>query len=94
VGFPKRLHDPNAVLDYPVDWSAWLPDGDTIVDVTVTVPDDITLTGDPEISPEGTIVVAWLAGGTADVKYDVTYHIVTAQGREDDRSITLVVRER
>lgn len=93
MGFPRRVHDPNAVLDYPMDWSAWLPEGDTIISVTVTAPDDITVAPDPEIVA-GHIVVAWLAGGEQGGKYDVKYHIETAQGREDDRSITLVVKER
>lgn len=93
MGFPKRIHDPSAILDYPLDWSAWLPAGDTIVSAEVTAPDDITVAPDPEIVG-GTKVVAWLSGGVDRINYDVTYHIVTAQGRQDDRSITLVVRER
>lgn len=28
------IKDPNAVLDYQWDWSAWLPDDDTIASAT------------------------------------------------------------
>lgn len=94
MAFPRRTHDPNAVLDYPVDWSDWLPPGDSIVDATVTAADGITV-GTVDVQPQA--VIAWLSGGVASskgTKYDVNYHIVTAEGREDDRTITLVVKER
>ena len=32
------IHDPNAVLDYTVDWSNWLVAGDTIISRVVTAP--------------------------------------------------------
>jgi hypothetical protein len=94
MAFPRRLHDPDAVLDYPVDWSDWLTGGDTIVSAEVFPPTGITV-GSVDVHP--TVVIAWLSGGVPSVsgtKYDVRYHIVTAQGREDDRTITLVVKER
>jgi hypothetical protein len=92
VGFPKRVHDPDAVLDYPFDWSAWLEEGDTITDTTVTAEAGVTVVGTPVV--DGGKVVPYISGGTVGESYDVTCHIVTADGREDDRSITLVVKER
>ena len=91
MAFPKRVHDPDAVLDYPVDWSDWLPEGDTIESATVTAEVGVTVGTVDVTSP---VVTAWISGGTVGATYDVTYHIVTAEGREDDRSITLVVKER
>jgi hypothetical protein len=93
VGFPKRIHDPDARLDYPFDWSDWLPEGDSIESATVTAEAGVTVDGTPTIVG-GTKVVPYILGGTVGQTYDVTCHIVTADGREDDRSITLVVKEK
>lgn len=93
MGFPRRIKDPDAVLDFPVDWSSWLPDGDTIESATVTAETGIVVDSFSVVN-SGTAVVAWLSGGTTDERYVVTYHIVTVEGREDDRSITVVIRER
>lgn len=81
--------DPDAVLDYQFDWSAWLA-GDTIASHAVTVPTGLTLVSS---SNSSTAVTVWLAGGVAGVSYPVTCHIVTAAGREDDRTIFVAIRE-
>ena len=85
----KTFHkDPDAVLDYQIDWSDWL-DTDTIADSTWTAPDDgITMDSD-EASTTATVV--WLSGGTAGDIYTLTNHITTDGGREDDRSIQIVM---
>jgi hypothetical protein len=93
VGFPKRPHDPDAVLDYPFDWSDWLTEGDTIESALVTAETGVTIEGTPAVV-DGTKVVPYISGGTVGSTYDVTCHITTVDGREDDRSITLVVKER
>lgn len=93
MGFPRRVKDPDAVLDFPVDWSAWLADGEAITAVEVTATTGLTVDPDPEIVG-GTVVVAILSGGTVGQKYDVTYHITTSEARVDDRSITVVIKER
>jgi len=82
--------DPDAVLDYQWDWSAWLA-GDTIVEHTIDVPAGLTAT--PH-SHTGTAVTAWIKGGTACQVYPVTCHVKTAGGREDDRTIEITVMER
>lgn len=83
-------HDPDAVLDYAIDWSAWLDD-DTIVTATWEADTGITIDSDDNTT---TLATVWLSGGTERVIYRVTNHIVTAAGREDDRTITLRVMER
>jgi|AMWB02.1.fsa_nt_gi hypothetical protein len=86
------VKDPDAVLDYVFNWATWLAGiSDTISSHTVTVPAGITL-GSSSIV--GSTVVAWISGGTAATTYQVTCHIVTAAGREDDRSIYIVIGER
>jgi len=83
--------DPQAVLDYKVDWSDWLTDGETITTSTWTVPSGITEDSDTHDDDSATI---WLSGGTAGKRYTVINHIVTTAGREDDRSIVISVKNR
>ena len=83
--------DPNAVLDYQWDWSAWLETGETISTALVTVPTGLTLDSQVDTT---TSVTAWLSGGTAGTGYAVLCHITTSAGREDDRQIIIRCRER
>lgn len=85
------VHDPEAVLDYQWDWTAWLGE-DTIS--THTIADDSdSLDIDSSLDTD-TTVTAWISGGTVGTTARVTCHIVTGDGREDDRTITLLIRER
>lgn len=86
-------HDPQAKLDYAVDWSAWLQSGETISDSTWTVPPGLT-EATPGPSESGGVATIWLTGGTVGQNYMVTNHIKTSMGREDDRSLFLRVTER
>jgi len=82
--------DPDATLDYQIDWSDWL-DSDTISTSTWTVPSGITKDSDTASTTATTI---WLSGGTAGESYELVNQIVTAAGRTDDRTITVIVKER
>ena len=82
--------DPDAVLDYTIDWETWL-DSDTISTSTWTVPSGITKASDTNTTTTTTI---WLSGGTAGTSYDLLNRVVTAGGRTDDRTITIIVREK
>lgn len=93
MGFPRRVHDPDAVLDYPMDWSAWLSEGDSLASATVTPADPAVTVADP-VQVTGAVVVPRISGGTPGTNVDVRYHVVTTNGLEDDRSITLVIKER
>lgn len=86
--YPK---DPQAVLDYGWDWSEWLPDGDTITASTWTVPTGITKDSD---SHDDTTTTIWLRGCTVGTEYELVNHIVTADGREDDRTLRIVGRNK
>lgn len=83
--------DPSAVLDYVFDWSAWLDDTDQIIDATVTAPDGITIDSQ---SFTASAVTVWLSGGTVGTQYRVVCQITTADGRVDERTTTISVRER
>lgn len=86
-------HDPDAVLDYAVDWSDWLATGETITTSTWTVPTGIEETTPPP-STDGSVATIWMTGGTAGTRYALTNHIVTSAGREDDRTIYLKVLDK
>jgi hypothetical protein len=82
--------DPQARKDYEFDWSGWLTEGDSISSHTVTAATGLTLDSS---SATSTAVTVWLSGGVAGMAYPVTCHIVTAAGREDDRTLTITVGE-
>ena len=81
--------DPNAKLDYRVDWSAWL-NGDTVATVAWTVPTGLTKTSETNTTTAATV---WLEGGTAGVDYRIVCRITTAAGRIADRSFVVRVVE-
>lgn len=82
--------DPDAVLDYSVDWTDWL-DGDTISTSAWTVPSGITQTS---ASTTTLITTIWLSGGSGGRTYEIKNRIVTAAGRTEERTIRLPVRTR
>lgn len=77
--------DPDAVLDYTIDWSDWLG-SDTITASTWTVPAGITNDSDSNTT---TKAIIWLSGGTAETTYECINHITTTGGREDDRTLII-----
>jgi len=84
--------DPQAVLDYAIDWTKWLDEvGDSIETSTWIVPTGLTKVTETNTSKLATV---WLSGGTVGENYTVTNRITTVGGRADDRSITIRVRER
>lgn len=82
--------DPDAVLDYKIDWTDWLS-GDTISASSWAAEAGITIDSDTNDTTSATV---WLSGGTAGQVYEVTNHITTASGRADDRTLTFQVDER
>jgi len=91
MGAPAQIFekDPNAILDYVIDWGTWLA-GDTIITSTWTAETGITAVSDTETATTATV---WLSGGTAGSDYNVVNRIVTALGRTDDRTLLIRVRE-
>lgn len=89
--------DPDARLDFPFNWAqgpngstGWLHEGETIDTYEVTATDGITVDSDSE---DGGIVTVWVSGATGRYQR-ITCHIVSSEGREDDRTIKLIVRSR
>lgn len=87
--------DPDAVLDYVVDWSPdtdpWLASGETIASHVVDAEAGITV--DSSTVSDGKVTV-WLSGGTAGQNYDVGVQITTSSNRTDERTMRIRVRER
>lgn len=88
MGFEPIDKDPNAILDYGWDWSVWLPSGDVLVASTWVADSGLTVT----LSAfDGGTAVVWLSGGTVGKTYKVVNHIITSEGRQDDRTILIKV---
>lgn len=93
-GRNKIDKDPGGKLDYPYKWTEWLDAvSDTIFTATITADPGITIES-YMILPGNKIVTVWVSGGTVGQTYKVTCHIVTAGGREDERTIYVVVKQK
>ena len=82
--------DPDATLDYTIDWTRWLA-GDSIVSSTWSVPSGMTQANAAYTTTSATI---WLAGGTIGHIYNVTNQITTNFGRVEERTIRIRVEDR
>jgi hypothetical protein len=82
--------DPSAILDYYIDWGPWLG-GDTLVSSTwVATGGTVTLSQEAIV---GDFTQVWAGGGLAGELIDLTNHVVTTDGREDERTIRLIMRD-
>jgi len=88
---PSFIKDPQAVLDFNWDWSAWLGEGETITERTVTADAGLTINSS---SIAGGVVSAWVASGVAGTTYIVACAITTSAGRTETRRIQIVVQMR
>jgi hypothetical protein len=89
---PTRVNpkDPDSVLDYQFDWSAWLG-GDTIASVTFSVNNGLT---EDSSSNDDTSATIWLSGGESGQTYKVVCSITTSGGRHCNRTMIVPVQER
>lgn len=85
--------DPNAILDYSVDWTSWLQTDETIVSSSWIIPSGLTKTTD---AFDDKYATAWLTGGTEGETYTITNRITTnnVPPRTDDRSMNIFVTNR
>ncbi|HSC89615.1 MAG TPA: hypothetical protein VLC09_20170 [Polyangiaceae bacterium] len=91
--------DPDAILDYSVDWSSWLLPGEQIAEAAWEVTGGTGLelgTGDRSANHDETSAWCWLSGGTVDTGYTVRCRVTTtaSPARVDDRSFRVSVQER
>ena len=85
--------DPDAVLDYTVDWSDFLG-ADTIATSTWVVQSGLTIgTGGQAPTNDTTSATAWFSGGTLLTAYLVTSRITTVGGRTQDQSFIISIAD-
>jgi hypothetical protein len=89
------LKDPNAVLDYSIDWGAEYLLGDVLADsVWSVIPDEpggVSIAGSGFDATSSTVKAA---GGAPGKVYRLVNQVVTDSGRTDSRSIVLRVETR
>lgn len=85
------IKDPDAVLDYTLDWSNWLSETDSIIYSFFFVPENITKESSSYSSTQTTV---WLSGGIAANEYKIVNRITTLEGRTEERTITISCKEK
>lgn len=84
--------DPQSRLDYKVKWTRWLAAvGDTIAASTWTSADAALVVENSTFTNTETIV--WVRGGVAGATYLITNRIVTSQGRTDERTLKIKIKD-
>jgi hypothetical protein len=84
--------DPDSVNDYLIDWSGWLPEGDTIAGSTFAADsDDIHIDSSAQTTTTTTV---WVSGGAAGRTHNIVNHITTADGRQEDETLQFFIEER
>ena len=92
AGKPTIVKDPQAVLDYTVDFAPWLlPVTDTISTATVT---GTGVTVDSSDVVAGTAVTMWISGGTVNTTGSAVVRITTVDGRTDERTVYFRIKNR
>lgn len=86
----KFTKDPDATLDYTVDWEVWLA-GDTIATSQWTVPSGLTKASESNTT---TTATAWISGGTVGQVYSIKNSIVSAGGRVNNQSLEITIVEK
>ena len=94
------IKQPNDVLDYDIDLSAWLPTDDYLASASITITGaDSSLEAGPDDFPEYSLTGSpadtakiWLGGGTDDVRYKVTVQITTNDGRVKEHEFYIKVK--
>ena len=88
-GYPIWLHDPDARLEYWINAEDWLPAGD-MLDSGSTVTAQAPLSVDNVEIQSGYKLIGWIPPApTATGDLEVYFHIVSLDGRIDDRTAVL-----
>ncbi|MCJ9428688.1 hypothetical protein [Kordiimonas marina] len=84
--------DPSSDVDYSIDWSAWLTDGETVTSAAWSVAPATGLQIGTAIDG-GALQGTYVSGGVAGDRYRLTCRGTTSAGRTADRSLTIRVME-
>ena len=83
--------DPDALLDYKIDWNLWLAASDDfITSANASAEAGIVIKSSSKTS---TIHTFFVSGGTVGVEYTITSRIHTNGGRRNDQSIIISIEE-
>lgn len=85
--------DPNEILDYQLDWSRRLDEGDAIASAQFTLVDAAGLA----IAAQdftGTTATVWLTSGTEGEEAAILCRVETAGGRIFDQTVNLSIASR
>lgn len=83
--------DPDSIIDYGVDWSAWLASGETISTSAWVVPTGLTNVSESNTT---TATAIFVSGGDIGETYTLTNRIVTSAGRTEDRSMLIACQQK
>lgn len=81
---------PDDRLDYDVDFSRWLSDGDSILSVDVTATDGVNV---ETFVSNGSVVKIWLSGGNDGATSHINTTIETIEGRRKEHCFRLRLRD-
>jgi hypothetical protein len=84
--------DPDAYLDYAMDWSTWVSTGESLSTYVVAVNSSLLTISTHSLS--GNTVTAWLSGGVVGQVYTVSVKITTNGARVDERSFRVKIKQR
>lgn len=84
---------PDESLDYDVDYTDWLTDGDTVYGATVGVtPTGLTVSS-PVLVDADKRVKLWVSGGVSGTAYKVEVTATTVLGRVKQDEVRFRIRE-
>lgn len=90
------VKDPDALIDYKVDWQQYL-NGDDIVSAAVTAFPQVSggvRVAAFAVSSNSKSVVIWLSAGVTAEEVNITNRVWTSAGRRDDRTFFVSVENK
>lgn len=92
ISFSK---DPDEVLDFLLDWSARVTDGDTITTSQWIMPTATSggIIKNSDTSTASTTTI-WLSGGIDGTSYSIVNRVITAGGRTMDQTCYVKIKAR
>ena len=86
------IKDPEAELDYLIDWALWL--GTDTIETSSWASSEPTVLVVEASTRTTTTATVWLSGGVDRERYTVTNTITTAAGRTDERTISVRIKQK
>lgn len=85
-----KKQKPDDRLDYDIDFSRWLSEGDTITDAASTADEGMTVDA---VQPFGQKVKVWVSGGISGRSYRVTITATTQEARVKEACFQIRISE-